>query len=112
MRNTMGLWIAFGLAACSGEEESAECVDTFDVVVSVVDPTGGVVADALVEIDNEPCTAVGDGTYTCVGHYGGDQVNLAATHPMFSAKATFVTVPETCDKPLEVELQLGVMMGS
>ncbi|MEQ1568623.1 MAG: hypothetical protein ABMA64_23495 [Myxococcota bacterium] len=103
-------WLAFAFAACTGGEE--EVCEDFQVVVSVVDPAGGIVVDALVEINNTPCTAVGDGTYECVGHFSDNQHNIAATHPMFNAKATFVNPPEGCDQPVEIELQLGVMMGS
>lgn len=93
---------------CSGPEECT----TIDVTVSVFGPSGQSVADAIVELNNEPCTVNGDGTYTCTALYESADQHLVALHPAFSSVGQFIELPEACDTPYAVTMTLGVMMGA
>jgi hypothetical protein len=96
------------MVACAG---GAETCEEFDIEVSVFGPSNEIVTDALVELNNEPCKANGDGTYLCVGTTDGEN-HLAATHPNYNATALFVEAGEDTCEPVPVTLTLGVMMGA
>lgn len=100
------LWVSG--PGCSGPEECT----TIDVTVSVFGPSGQSVADAIVELNNEPCTVNGDGTYTCTASYDSADQHLVALHPAFNSVGQFIELPDACDTPFAVTLTLGVMMGA
>lgn len=109
MRWVWGGWLAATLAACSGGAKECEQID---ITVSVTGPSGEVVSDAIVELNNVECLSNGDGTYVCTASYADADQHLVALHPTYSSVATFVELPENCDTPLTVPLVLGVMMGA
>lgn len=111
MRWIAGLALGALFSGCSGKEE--EGCDTFNFEVTVLDVEGGLVTDAIVELNNVECANNGDGTYTCPADMTPDRYNLAAIHPAYNVAAqNFDELPESFCDGVPVELQLGVMMGA
>jgi hypothetical protein len=102
---------------CTGKDEECE---EFDVIVTVVNPTGEPVPDATVELltitgletIRTACPANGDGTYKCTGSIEEDNQQISAVHAAYTNVSQKVVVPATCDKPTTMTLTLGVMMGA
>jgi hypothetical protein len=114
--------VALVLVACGGDDgttdgDDCETLAPIDVTVKVLDPSSMpdaevVVVDAPVELDGEPCTANGDGTYLCVADPEGEN-QLSIIDTRYDVHAEFLILTFECEPGIfSHQVQLGAMMGS
>jgi uncharacterized membrane protein len=93
------------LGACNGDDkdEGEGCTEA-TVTISVTNPDGAGVDEAIVKLDDQECTDDGGGTYTCVAG-PGDYVVSVIKSPEYDAYAITVTVEtDACELAVPVAL--------
>ncbi len=101
------------LVACGGEgDTNCDAPADMDVLVTVTDSLGAPVTGAPVDLDGEPCTDNGDGTYDCVAHPDGNG-QLSIVDGRYNAFSEFLPLPsfECENDPFATTAMLMPPMG-